>query len=46
VEVASSELVGLAPQKVLLQAATHFLKLEPATIERTIEAAMRRARGG
>ncbi|MCS6826439.1 MAG: glutamate formimidoyltransferase [Caldilinea sp.] len=46
VEVASSELIGLAPQKVLLQAATHFLKLDPATAERTIEAAMHRARGG
>jgi glutamate formiminotransferase len=46
VEVASSELVGLAPQRVLLQAAAHFLKLEPTTIERTIEAAMRRAKGG
>ncbi|BAM01187.1 MULTISPECIES: glutamate formimidoyltransferase [Caldilinea] len=45
VEVASSELIGLIPQKVLLQAAAHFLKLEPAAIERTIEAAMRRARG-
>ena len=44
VEVASSELVGLAPQRVLLQAAAHFLKLEPTTIERTIEAAMRRAK--
>jgi len=46
VEVASSELIGLIPQKVLLQAAAHFLKLEPAAVERTIEAAMRRARGG
>uniref|UniRef100_A0A7C1JJJ2 glutamate formimidoyltransferase n=1 Tax=Caldilinea aerophila TaxID=133453 RepID=A0A7C1JJJ2_9CHLR len=46
VEVASSELVGLIPQKVLLQAAAHFLKLEPAAVERTIEAAMRRARSG
>jgi len=45
VEVASSELIGLIPQKVLLQAAAHFLKLEPAAIERTIEAATRRARG-
>lgn len=45
VEVASSELIGLIPQKVLLQAAAHYLKLEPAAIERTIEAAIGRARG-
>lgn len=46
VEVASSELIGLIPQRVLLQAAAHFLKLEPAAVERTIEAAMRRVREG
>lgn len=46
VEVASSELIGLIPQRVLLQAAAHFLKLEPAAVERTIEAAMRRIREG
>jgi glutamate formiminotransferase len=45
VEVARSELIGLAPQEALLQAAAHHLKLPSLTADHTIEGALQRALG-
>lgn len=43
VAVDRSELVGLAPERVIRAAAAHFLKLGGPDIVRTVEGAMRRA---
>lgn len=45
VGVDRSELIGLAPQSVLLAAAAHYLKLPQAATERTVEGAMLRVTG-
>jgi glutamate formiminotransferase len=45
VQVARSELIGLAPADALLQAAAHYLKLPGLTTAHTIEGALQRAQG-
>jgi glutamate formiminotransferase len=42
VAVDRSELIGLMPQSVILQAAAHYLRLPDFTAERTIEGAIQR----
>lgn len=44
VEIARSELIGLAPQEVMLQAAAHYLKLPNFSASNTIEGALERAK--
>ena len=44
VTVARSELIGLAPQEALLQAAAHYLKLPNSTAAQTIEGALAAAK--
>lgn len=44
VQVARSELIGLAPQDAMLQAAAHYLKLPNFTAANTIEGALARAK--
>lgn len=43
VRVARSELIGLAPQDAMLQAAAHYLKLPNLTAANTIEGALQRS---
>ena len=46
VAVDRSELIGLMPQSVILQAAAHYLRLPDFTVERTVEGAMQRRGAG
>jgi glutamate formiminotransferase len=43
VAITRSELIGLAPQEAIFQAAAHYLKLSPLTPANTIEGALARA---